>query len=65
METIRYSKDASICIVHNSKTGEYSCPTQDDMDTLPVGPDLTDEEIRAQVDYAISKTPQATPAQEE
>ena len=45
METIRYSKDASICIVHNSKTGEYSCPTQDDMDTLPVGPDLTDEEI--------------------
>ena len=45
MKTIRYSKDASICIVHNSETGEYSCPTQGDMDTLPVGPDLTDEEI--------------------
>lgn len=44
-ETIRYSKDGSINMVHNAETGEFRIATQDDMDTLQVGEDLTDEEI--------------------
>lgn len=43
-ETIRYSADASICIVE-TEDGDFRVATQRDMDTLPVGKDLTDEEI--------------------
>ena len=43
-EQIRYSADGSICMVW--RDGEpVRCPTQEDMDTLPVGPDMTDEDI--------------------
>jgi len=41
---IQYSHDASICLVATER-GEFRVATQDDMDTLPVGPDLSDEEI--------------------
>lgn len=43
MKTIRYSADASICIV--DEDGSFTVATQEDMDTLPVGVDLTDEEV--------------------
>lgn len=43
MATIRYSADASICIVDDN--GEFRVSTQEDMDTLTVGEDLTEEEI--------------------
>ena len=43
-EQIRYSADASICIVQTSD-GDFRVADQRDMDTLPVGPDLTEEEI--------------------
>lgn len=45
-EVIRYSKSGSICIVWDKTTNEaVRCPTQDDMDRLPVGKDLTAAEI--------------------
>lgn len=40
---IRYSNDAMICIVDDG--GEFRVATQEDMNTLPVGEDLTREEI--------------------
>lgn len=43
VEVIRYSQDGSVCMVW--RDGEpVRCPTQDDMDTLPVGEDMTDDE---------------------
>jgi len=43
-EEIRYSEDGSISMVWAG--GEpVRCPDQDDMDRLPVGPDMTDDEI--------------------
>ena len=41
--TIRFSEDASICMVQDGD--EFRCATQADMDTLLVGDDLTTEEI--------------------
>ena len=41
---IRYSADGSVCIVQE-EDGSFRVATQDDMDTLEVGPDLTDEDI--------------------
>lgn len=41
---IRFSEDGSINIVQD-EDGEFRYATQEDMDTLPVGEDLTDEEI--------------------
>ena len=41
--TIRFSEDASICMVQDGD--EFRCATQADMDTLSVGDDLTTEEI--------------------
>lgn len=43
-EQIRYSADAAICIVQD-EDGAFRCADQQDMDTLPVGDDLTAEEI--------------------
>lgn len=44
IETIRYSEDGSITMVWSN--GEaVRCPTQEDMDTLPVGDDMTAEEV--------------------
>lgn len=43
-DTIRYSPDAKVCIVE-LENGDFRVATQDDMDTLPVGKDLTEEEI--------------------
>ena len=43
-EEIRYSTDGSICMVYDND-GPVRCPTQEDMDTLQVGDDLTAEEI--------------------
>ena len=43
-ETIRYSEDASVCMVWCG--GEpIRCPDQDDMDRLPVGPDMNEDEL--------------------
>lgn len=43
-EEIRYSIDGTICMVWAE--GEPTrCPTQEDMDNLPVGRDMTDEEV--------------------
>lgn len=45
-EEIRYSSDATICMVWSD--GEpVRCPTQEDMDTLPVGEDMTDDEVES------------------
>jgi hypothetical protein len=45
-EAIRYSEDGMICIVWDTAADEaVRCATQDDMDTLPVGEDLADDEI--------------------
>ena len=42
--SIRYSADGSVCMVW--RDGEpIRCPTQGDMDRLPVGPDMADDEI--------------------
>ena len=41
---IRYSADASVCMVWDGDE-PVRCPTQDDMDELPVGPDMTDDEV--------------------
>lgn len=43
MKTIRYSSDAKICLVDDD--GEFRVAKQCDMDTLPCGDDLTEEEI--------------------
>lgn len=43
MDSIRYSKDASICMAEVD--GELVVASQEQMDTLPLGPDLTDDEI--------------------
>ena len=44
VEQIRFSTDGSISMVW--RDGEpLRCPTQDDTDNLPVGDDMTDEEI--------------------
>jgi hypothetical protein len=43
-EEIRYSEDGTICMVWAD--GEpVRCPTQGDMDTLPVGEDMTADEV--------------------
>ncbi len=43
-EEIRYSEDGTVCMVWSD--GEsVRCPTQADMDRLPVGDDMTDEEV--------------------
>lgn len=43
-EEIRYSEDGTVCMVW--RDGEPDrCPTQEDMDTLPVGRDMTADEI--------------------
>lgn len=44
MALIRYSEDGSICIVQDTD-GTFHVPSQEEMDTLDVGKDLTDEEI--------------------
>lgn len=44
-EVIRYSEDGQINIVQDLATGEFRCADQHDMDTLPVGQDLTQAEI--------------------
>jgi hypothetical protein len=44
MLTIRYSTDAAINMVYDGDE-PLRCPTQEDMDALPVGPDLTNDEI--------------------
>lgn len=45
-QVIRFSEDAKICIVWDTdENSAVRCPTQGDMDNLPVGDDLTDEEI--------------------
>jgi len=41
---IRYSKDNTICMVWDETT-PVRCPTQHDMDTLPVAEDMTDDEV--------------------
>ena len=43
-EQIRYNEDGTICMVWAD--GEpVRCPTQEDMDSLPVGPDMDEDEI--------------------
>ena len=45
MLTIRHSNDGSVSMVWDTDADEpVRCPTQDDMDSLPVGDDLTDED---------------------
>ena len=43
-EQIRYSNDGSICMVWSGGS-PLRCPTQDDMDRLPVGPDMTEDDV--------------------
>ena len=44
IEEIRYSEDGTISMVWAA--GEpVRCPTQDDMDSLPVGKDMTADEV--------------------
>jgi hypothetical protein len=43
MKTIRYNADAEICMTDTD--GQLTASTQDEMDTLPLGADLTDDEI--------------------
>jgi hypothetical protein len=46
MEVLRHSRDGKIVIVWDTAENEaVRCPTQHDMDTLPVGRDLSREEI--------------------
>ena len=45
-EEIRYSVDGSVCMVWVDGEPDR-CPTQDDMDRLPVGTDMTDDEVAA------------------
>lgn len=50
-EEIRFSEDGGVNIVWDLENDEPArMPTQEDMDTLPVGRDLTDEEIEL-LDY--------------
>ena len=42
--TIRYSSDGTMCMVWQDGK-PVRCPTQDDMDALPVGDDMTEEEL--------------------
>lgn len=43
-EVIRYSADGTVCMVWAD--GEpVRCPTQRDMDTLPVGEDMTEDDV--------------------
>jgi len=43
-EEIRYSRDGSVCMVWDD--GEpVRRPSQGDMDRLPVGQDMTDDEV--------------------
>ncbi len=44
MGQLRYSPDATICIVQDDD-GAFRVATQEDMDTLPVGEDLTADEV--------------------
>jgi hypothetical protein len=44
MSKIRFSEDGSVCVVWADGQA-LRVPTQHDMDTLPVGDDLTDEEL--------------------
>jgi len=47
-EVIRFSDDAAISIVWDTAADEaVRCPTQDDLDNLPVGEDLTADEIES------------------
>jgi len=48
MATIRYSADDAICMVDDD--GEFRAATQEEMGTLPLGPDLTPEEIATLAD---------------
>ena len=41
---IRYSPDAVVCMVWCG-VEPLRCPTQEDMDRLPVGPDMTEDEM--------------------
>lgn len=43
-EEIRYSEDGSVSMVW-AEGEPIRCPTQEDIDTLPVGEDMTDEEV--------------------
>jgi hypothetical protein len=46
MLTIRHSNDGSVSMVWDTDADEpVRCPTQDDMDTMPVGEDLTDADV--------------------
>ena len=46
-QVIRFSKDASMSIVWDTReTKAVRCPTQSDMDNLPVGKDVTAKEIK-------------------
>ena len=44
MAQIRFSPDANICIMQEDD-GTFRVPAQDDVNTLEVGEDLTDDEI--------------------
>jgi len=44
-EQIRMSVDGSITMVYDPETETFRVPGQDDMDRLPVGDDLTQDEI--------------------
>lgn len=46
METLRFSENGSIVLVWRDDE-PVRCPTQHDMDTLPVGDDMEDWEIEA------------------
>ena len=43
-EQIRYSEDATISMVW-ADGKPVRCPTQEDMDSLPVGPDMDADEV--------------------
>jgi hypothetical protein len=45
MRTLRFSVDASFCAVEEN--GELSMASQEDIETLPQGPDLTQAEIES------------------
>lgn len=45
MKTLRFNEDGSICIVDDN--GKFTVALQKDFDTLPVGPDLTPDEIES------------------
>lgn len=43
-EEIRYSGDGSVCMVWSDES-PLRAPTQRDMDNLPVGRDMTEDEV--------------------